>query len=126
VSIAGGWCGSLLLTRTDEAIFSRLVPFLILFATLLFLAQGHFDALPATDSGTYRLLVQSRPPSLRLSLSVRGGGLWRLLRRGYWDSHARDFGLIGDEYPRDERPENRPRLLDQFRRRRLVRVERSG
>lgn len=40
VSLVGGWLGSYLLTRTEDRIFSRLVPFLILFATLLFLSQG--------------------------------------------------------------------------------------
>ena len=40
VSVVGGLIGSVLLTRTDEQLFSRLVPFLILFATLVFLAQG--------------------------------------------------------------------------------------
>ena len=40
VSVIGGFVGSLLLTRTDSGTFSRLVPFLILFATILFLAQG--------------------------------------------------------------------------------------
>src|SRR5262245_48420760 len=38
VSIAGGWLGSWLLTHTSDNTFSRLVPFLILFATVLFLA----------------------------------------------------------------------------------------
>ena len=42
VSVLGGWLGSVLLTRTGESIFARLVPFLILFATILFLAQGAF------------------------------------------------------------------------------------
>jgi uncharacterized membrane protein YfcA len=40
VSIVGGLLGAWLLTRTEEKVFSKLVPFLILFATLLFLAQG--------------------------------------------------------------------------------------
>ena len=40
VSLIGGLLGSLLLTITSERLFSKLVPFLILFATLLFLAQG--------------------------------------------------------------------------------------
>jgi uncharacterized membrane protein YfcA len=40
VSIAGGWIGSVLLTRTDERVFETMVPFLILFATVLFVAQG--------------------------------------------------------------------------------------
>jgi len=42
VSILGGLIGSALLTGTSNQTFSRLVPFLILFATLLFLAQGFF------------------------------------------------------------------------------------
>ncbi|HEY8961187.1 MAG TPA: sulfite exporter TauE/SafE family protein, partial [Luteolibacter sp.] len=40
VSIAGGLLGSWLLTVTRNETFARLVPFLILFATLLFLVQG--------------------------------------------------------------------------------------
>ena len=42
VSLAGGWLGSVLLTLTSDQAFVRLVPFLILFATVLFLAQGAF------------------------------------------------------------------------------------
>jgi uncharacterized protein len=42
VSLAGGFIGALLLTCTSNRTFSRLVPFLILFATVLFLAQGPF------------------------------------------------------------------------------------
>jgi uncharacterized membrane protein YfcA len=40
ISIAGGLIGSILLTLTSNRVFAKLVPFLILFATLLFLAQG--------------------------------------------------------------------------------------
>lgn len=39
-SILGGLAGSLLLTWTTDRTFSRLVPFLLMFATVLFLAQG--------------------------------------------------------------------------------------
>lgn len=42
VSVLGGWLGSVLLTRTSEKVFSQLVPFLLLFATVVFLAQGAF------------------------------------------------------------------------------------
>ena len=42
VSILGGLIGSVLLTHTSNKTFSKLVPFLILFATVLFLAQGIF------------------------------------------------------------------------------------
>jgi hypothetical protein len=42
VSMAGGLIGAVLLTRTSNKTFSQLVPFLILFATVLFLSQGTF------------------------------------------------------------------------------------
>ena len=42
VSLVGGLIGSVLLTHTTDQTFSKLVPFLILFATVLFLAQGIF------------------------------------------------------------------------------------
>jgi len=40
VSLLGGLFGAILLTRTREEAFANMVPFLILFATILFLAQG--------------------------------------------------------------------------------------
>ncbi len=40
VSVIGGFVGALLLIATPSPTFARLVPFLILFATLLFMAQG--------------------------------------------------------------------------------------
>jgi hypothetical protein len=42
VSAVGGFLGAVLLTRTSETTFSKMVPFLILFATLLFMAQDAF------------------------------------------------------------------------------------
>lgn len=39
-SIAGGWLGSLLLTRSSEQVFTELIPYLVLFATALFMLQG--------------------------------------------------------------------------------------
>jgi uncharacterized membrane protein YfcA len=45
VSILGGLIGSALLTHTSDAMFGKLVPFLILFATILFLVQGAFRHL---------------------------------------------------------------------------------
>jgi len=41
-SLLGGLIGSALLTHTSNQTFGKLVPFLILFATVLFLAQGLF------------------------------------------------------------------------------------
>ena len=40
VSLLGGWIGSYLLTTGSEQSFARLVPLLVLFATLLFMLQG--------------------------------------------------------------------------------------
>jgi uncharacterized protein len=42
VSVLGGLVGGILLTRTREAVFAKMVPFLILFATIIFVAQGAF------------------------------------------------------------------------------------
>jgi uncharacterized protein len=39
-SVVGGIAGAILLRQTPPGLFARLVPFLILFATLLFMAQG--------------------------------------------------------------------------------------
>lgn len=39
VSLLGGWLGSLLLTRSGDPLFAALAPYLILFATVLFLLQ---------------------------------------------------------------------------------------
>jgi uncharacterized membrane protein YfcA len=50
VSVAGGLIGAVLLTSTSNKTFSKLVPFLILFATVLFVAQGAFRHFAARDS----------------------------------------------------------------------------
>lgn len=49
VSVLGGWIGSVLLTYTSNRTFSKLVPFLILFATVLFLTQGIFRKMVGFD-----------------------------------------------------------------------------
>jgi uncharacterized membrane protein YfcA len=50
ISIVGGLLGAILLTRTEDRTFAQLVPFLILFATLLFLSQGLFRRLIKLNS----------------------------------------------------------------------------
>jgi uncharacterized membrane protein YfcA len=49
VSLAGGLLGGILLTLTREQVFARMVPFLILFATILFVAQGAFRRIAGLD-----------------------------------------------------------------------------
>ena len=54
-SLTGGLAGALLLRFTPPAVFDKLVPFLILFATLLFMAQGPVQrALKTGDAATRR------------------------------------------------------------------------
>jgi uncharacterized membrane protein YfcA len=52
VCLAGGLIGAVLLTVSGEKIFSRLVPFLLLFATVLFLGQGAFRRFAGLDEAT--------------------------------------------------------------------------
>jgi uncharacterized membrane protein YfcA len=49
VSLLGGLVGSGLLVRTSNEIFAHLVPFLILFATVLFFAQGAIRSRAAAE-----------------------------------------------------------------------------
>jgi hypothetical protein len=51
VCLIGGFLGAFVLTRTSNEAFARLVPWLILFATLLFLAQGTFGRLARFEAG---------------------------------------------------------------------------
>ncbi|HXX93060.1 MAG TPA: sulfite exporter TauE/SafE family protein, partial [Planctomycetota bacterium] len=51
VSLLGGGLGSWLLIRTSDQTFTKLVPFLILFATLLFIGQGALRALAGRRGG---------------------------------------------------------------------------
>lgn len=51
ISVAGGLIGSVLLTFTSNHTFGKLVPFLILFATVLFVAQGFVRRFTAPKTG---------------------------------------------------------------------------
>lgn len=53
VSLLGGWLGSWLLTHTAAIFFARLVPFLILFATILFLAQNLFRQIAKREAASH-------------------------------------------------------------------------
>ncbi len=60
VSLAGGLLGALLLTRTGEKTFSSMVPFLLLFATLVFLGQGAFRRLARLETAGERVSLPTR------------------------------------------------------------------
>lgn len=55
-SVVGGFLGALLLTRTSEKVFSDLVPFLLLFATVLFMTQRFFQRLAFLEAAHPRHL----------------------------------------------------------------------
>src|SRR2546422_3515262 len=57
VSVVGGGFGAWLLIATPSATFARLVPFLILFATILFMLQGPVNRwlrVPSPTSGSQK------------------------------------------------------------------------
>lgn len=63
VSLLGGWLGSILLTHGSEAVFSKLVPYLVLFATVLFMLQGVLTRKASDTCGDDR-----KPPSGKFHL----------------------------------------------------------
>ena len=69
VSIVGGLLGAWLLTVTSEKFFSDLVPFLILFATLLFLLGNGISRLAGFDGNT----IAQHPAHLVAAVCVQFG-----------------------------------------------------
>lgn len=74
-SLAGGLVGAWLLRFTPPAVFDRLVPFLILFATLLFLAQGsvqrYFGTAGAASHDSSRWLLGAA--AFQFCVAIYGG-----------------------------------------------------
>jgi uncharacterized membrane protein YfcA len=69
-SLIGGIVGALLLRWTPPAIFDRLVPFLILFATLLFMAQEPIQRRLKTQGGGERHSARWMTGALLFQLMV--------------------------------------------------------
>lgn len=68
ISLLGGWIGSFLLTHGESETFSKLVPYLILFATILFMLQGAVRRLVARRAAEELIAGHDELP-------VRGKGL---------------------------------------------------
>jgi len=85
VSVVGGLIGSVLLTRTDERIFSKLVPFLILFATIIFLAQGAFRRLA---------FIESNPEKVPASGAIGWAILFQFLVSIYGGYFGAGIGIL--------------------------------
>jgi uncharacterized protein len=94
VSLIGGLAGGVLLTYTSNKMFSKLVPFLILFATVLFLSQGVFRRIAgehlATQSSRYQV---AGAITFQFLVSIYGGyfgagaGILMLATLGYIGLH---------------------------------------
>jgi hypothetical protein len=50
VSLVGGFIGSVLLTKTSNEAFAKMIPFLILFATLIFLSQAAIKRIAGIEA----------------------------------------------------------------------------
>ena len=85
VSVLGGLAGSTLLTRTSNQVFAKLVPFLILFATLVFVAQGLFRRIAA---------VESRAGKSESRLAVLGAVIFQLLVAIYGGYFGAGIGIL--------------------------------
>ncbi|MEX1117478.1 MAG: sulfite exporter TauE/SafE family protein [Terrimicrobiaceae bacterium] len=88
-SVVGGIVGAWLLTVTPEKTFSALVPFLLLFATILFMAQGLVRRWIAFDHQTARFGVWGIAAQLLIAIygGYFGAGIGILMLAA--------FGLLG-------------------------------
>lgn len=73
VSVIGALIGGILLTRTDASVFARMVPFLILFATVIFLVQGIFKKLSGFGNGTETTPPHQRHHAVWIAILVQIG-----------------------------------------------------
>ena len=84
MSILGGLAGSALLTHTSDQTFARLVPFLILFATLLFVTQGVLRRYASSA------LVQGGEGNA----GIRGAIFWQFLVATYGGYFGAGIGIL--------------------------------
>src|SRR5580658_2497551 len=84
-SLLGGLIGSILLTRTSNQTFGKLVPFLILFATLLFFAQGAFRSFASSH-------LEDQPGGKKVS--ARGAILFQFAVAIYGGYFGAGIGIL--------------------------------
>ena len=83
-SLAGGLLGALLLTRTPPELFGRIVPLLVLFATLIFGARDFFNRLAVRSVEAMR-----RADEGHVSLAAR---IWGILFQAFVATYGGYFG----------------------------------
>ena len=104
-SIAGGLLGAWLLTRTNEKFFDQLVPFLILFATALFLLNNVFRRLAGIEASAagrkHGTAATAAALALQFGVAVYGGyfgagiGILMLATMGLlWLHHIHEMNAI--------------------------------
>ncbi len=79
-SFIGGLLGALLLTRTPPELFGRIVPLLVLFATLLFAFRDFFNRFAAKDMNADEGHIS------------RGGRVWGILFQTFVATYGGYFG----------------------------------
>ncbi len=84
ISLIGGLIGGILLTLTSNRMFSKLVPFLILFATLVFLAQG----------AVRRMWAVANPVAGRQHVALAGAMLFQLAVAVYGGYFGAGIGIL--------------------------------
>ncbi len=94
-SLIGGGVGAWLLIATPSPVFARLVPFLILFATVLFMVQGPVNRwvrLPSADGGSMKAwwsfaIVVQFFSAVYGGYFGAGNGIWMLAAMGLLGLH---------------------------------------
>ncbi len=97
VSLVGGLIGGILLVQTPSSMFDRFVPFLILFATVLFMAHSFFSRLFAS-----RQVQKGAEPSRRWIIGAMAFQLGVAIYGGYFGAGIgilmlASLGMLGFE-----------------------------
>jgi len=97
VSLVGGLIGGILLVQTPSSTFDRFVPFLILFATVLFMAHSFFSRLFAS-----RQVLKGAEPSRRWIIGAMAFQLGVAIYGGYFGAGIgilmlASLGMLGFE-----------------------------
>ncbi|MGB8354483.1 MAG: sulfite exporter TauE/SafE family protein, partial [Chthoniobacteraceae bacterium] len=73
VSLLGGLIGAVLLTKTSDAAFAHLVPFLVLFATILFVTQDAFRKMGRTNAEESKKRATRSAMAFQFAVAIYGG-----------------------------------------------------
>lgn len=93
-SLSGGLLGAVLLRLTPEKTFARMVPFLILFATLLFMAQEPVQRWLRTRREAKEQLQPAPEQATRSSRWLIGATIFQLLAATYGGYFGAGMGIV--------------------------------